>query len=364
MRTISTIFLIIFGFRNSCSEPQFGSVKSTEVKVQGLRSSNFIDIVLCGGKVWAISADSVLVSFDLDNLQASEIVFQDTIKITAIAKDPYDNIVIADTRNRIGKQAEGGKWNFTSSFKSRIRAIFFAGDNNEYFLTNEGIYSVKHGRNFFPQSSLNDQVRLPYAFRRYACTLMDSKDNIWLGYNHGEWGGDIYIFSTSQKRFIIPNLKSFEINLNPIFSFSESPGGVYFSGGLSHLYMTSGYIGIFQDYNFNAVFNNEYDNLGKNTSEKGGHYIGPISYNQWDNTLYFYSQYGFYKGDPKTDLSKVENWTNVVKPELLWTYGQSNATGYRMNVQKLICKGPGSFIFLTDQNGIGYFTGKELVQLR
>jgi hypothetical protein len=192
---------------------------------------------------------------------------------------------------------------------------------------------------------------------------MDSEGNIWLGYNHGEWGGDIYIFSTKENKFIVPQLKDFDITLNPIFAFSEAPDGVYFSGGLSHLSTTTGYIGKFQHFTACVLFYNEINEWSKDSAKQKRHYIGPVCYNHWDDRLYIYSQHGIYKQKPNHGLSNAENWTLATQPELSWTHGQSNATGYAMNVSKIVAIGPGAFLFLKERTGIGYFNGKELTTL-
>ena len=100
--------------------------------------------------------------------------------------------------------------------------------------------------------------------------------------------------------------------------------------------------------------------LSKDSTKRNGHYIGPTSYTLWDDHLYIYSQHGIFKQKPNKNLSDAKNWTLVVKPELLWTYGQSNATGTAMNVTKLIATKPDTVFFLTELNGIGYFNGKTL----
>jgi hypothetical protein len=310
--------------------------------------------------VWAITKDSLLVTFDLENNQKSTIQFNNPIKISAIAKDQQGIIVVADTRNRLGRY-ENGNWHFTDTLKGPIKAIFYTKQNDAYLLTNDGILDVKQNKSFFPKRSLNTQLNMPHAFRRNgATTLIDDAGKIWLGYNHGEWGGDIYVFNTRENKYIEPLLVENEIELNPIFSFTSTPFGVFYSGGLSHLYTTSSYIGQFVNDIAFVRFRDTIDGFRKDTVKKNGHYVGPICYNLEDDHIYIYTQHGIYKEKSIDNLSKAENWTLVVKPELLWTYGQSNATGYAMNVTKIVTPAPNTLLFLTEQNGIGYFNGKTL----
>jgi hypothetical protein len=358
MKILQSLLCVLICFCNCSNKPNATTERSGIVDVTG-KNPGFIDFVHAGTKVWAITKDSLLVTFDLANNQKATIRFNNPVKVRAIAKDNQGNIVVADTENRIGKY-ENGNWNFTNKFQSPIKAIFYTKQNDAYLLTDDGILDVKHNKSYLPSRSLNSQLNMPHAFRRNATTLMDGAGKIWLGYNHGEWGGDIYIFNTKENKFIDPVLADFEIELDPIFSFTYAPDGVFFSGGLSHLYMTKGYIGQFVNHVAIARFKDSIDGFKKDTTKKIGHYIGPICYSIWDDHLYIYTQHGIYKQRSNNNLSKAENWTLVVKPELLWTYGQSNATGYAMNVTKIVTTGPGAILFLTEQNGIGYFNGKEL----
>ena len=360
MKLIIAFLLIILAFCNCSNSSPYEVINVTEGtgKKQG-----FIDFTLSGNKIWAITGNSSLITFDLQNEHKSKVSLDEGVKIIALAKDKNGSIVFADTKNRFGRN-EAGHWSFTNAYKSRIKEIFYTKRNDEYLLTDTGILNVKQNKSYLPDSSLNHQLRLPYAFRAYACTYIDSQDNIWLGYNHGEWGGDIYIFSTVENRFIAPKLKGFEIELSPIFAFTEGPEGVYFSGGLSHLGMTSGYLGLFQNFTSKTLFQNEYSEWPRDSIKREGYYIGPINYNQWDNSLYFYTQHGFYRCASNTDISKVKNWENVLKPELLWHYSQKNATGFEMNVSKILNTGPGAFMFLTELNGIGYFNDNKLIMFQ
>ena len=358
MKIFKSALCILICFCNCSNKPNKTTERFTEETVI-TKDAGFIDFIIAGNKVWAITKDSLLVTFDLENNQKSTIQFNNPIKISAIAKDQQGIIVVADTRNRLGRY-ENGNWHFTDTLKGPIKAIFYTKQNDAYLLTNDGILDVKQNKSYLPQKSLNTQLNMPHAFRRSATTLMDGYDKIWLGYNHGEWGGDIHIFSTKENKFIEPILGNFEIELNPIYSFTEAPDGIYYSGGLSHLYLTSSYIGLFVNAIAHVQFSDTIDGFKKDTTKRNGHYVGPISYNRWDDHLYIYTQHGIYKQKPGTKLSQAENWTLVVKPELLWTYGQSNATGYAMNVTKIATPAPNTLLFLTEQNGIGYFNGKTL----
>lgn len=93
---------------------------------------------------------------------------------------------------------------------------------------------------------------------------------------------------------------------------------------------------------------------------KGGHRIGPMTYNPTNKCLYFYSQFGIFKGSPTADLSDIKQWQNVLKLNLKWTAGSPNAVGPAMNVLKMEFTPNGTLLFLTEHNGLGVYDGKNL----
>jgi hypothetical protein len=95
-----------------------------------------------------------------------------------------------------------------------------------------------------------------------------------------------------------------------------------------------------------------------------GEYIGPATFNEYNNSIYYYSQEGIKKGNLDNDLSKKENWEIVIKPKLQWKYGQPDAVGSPMNVLKLQTLDENELIFLSQNDGIGLFNGKELIMLK
>ena len=95
-----------------------------------------------------------------------------------------------------------------------------------------------------------------------------------------------------------------------------------------------------------------------------GEYIGPATFNKFNNSVYYYSQEGIKKGNLDKDLSKKENWQLIIKPGLQWKYGQPDAVGSPMNVLKLEILDENELIFLSQNDGIGLFNGKELIMLK
>jgi len=199
---------------------------------------------------------------------------------------------------------------------------------------------------------------------------MDKIDRIWLGFGYGEWGGDLHVFNTGSKEFEKPRLNKFDIALWPVKSFFEDKSTVYLSSGLDHM-MASGIIVKFDDsLSASVVFESGYGNEVRQTSKDStlrsmnGEYIGPAVYNSFNNSIYYYSQNGIFKGELSKDLSKIKNWDLVIKPKLHWNNGQPDAVGSPMNVLKLEIIDGDRFVLLSQNDGIGFYDGARLTMTK
>ena len=103
---------------------------------------------------------------------------------------------------------------------------------------------------------------------------------------------------------------------------------------------------------------------GKSQNNPNPQYIGPATFNKQENCIYFYSHQGIFRGNTKDDLSKIENWEKIIKPTLHWTNGQSNAVGSPMNVTKIQVMDRNKFFFVSKNDGIGLYTGGNLIMLQ
>lgn len=86
-------------------------------------------------------------------------------------------------------------------------------------------------------------------------------------------------------------------------------------------------------------------------------YLGGITYNPYDKKVYYYTNNGFWK------LIENENtYTKefIFRPWINWTYGMEDVVGYQMNVTKFEFISEKELVFLTTNNGIGYFDGKSV----
>jgi hypothetical protein len=212
---------------------------------------------------------------------------------------------------------------------------------------------------------MNHQINYKDGWGKPACYFIDKEDNIWIGFGYGEWGGNLFVFKTSDKRFLTASLDGFEFELSPVKSFFEDSSSVYLSSGLQHM-MTSGAIVRFDNFKATTILNSDshWNNRETRDSMIEGEYIGPATFNNFNNSIYFYSQNGIFRGAKSKDLSKIGNWTLVVKPNLHWKSGQPDAVGSPMNVLKISIIDGSKFIFLSQSDGIGFYDGEKLTMIK
>ena len=322
--------------------------------------SQYNDFVVSNKSIIALDESEKLIFFDqktgekIDSLDIPS-------KAVFLTKDKLGEIVVVNETNEVLKYEKDKKtWEQITNSKAKIFGVLFDSENTCFLITENGIKNTKTKKQYFSKKSLNNQIHYKKKWGNPYTYYIDNNDRIWIGFGYGEWGGNIFIFDTKKSKFLKPKLNNFEIELWPIKSFFETDNNVYLSSGLQHM-MTSSIIVKFDDkLNVTELYNSETD--WENSVE--GEYIGPATYNKLDNSIYYYSQEGIKKGKLNSDLSKKENWKLVIKPKLHWVYGQPDAVGSPMNVLKLTILDNSRLVFLSQNDGIGIFNGKELIMLR
>lgn len=329
----------------------------------GRVEAQYKDILVSNNIVWALTSQGTIRLFDATN--ANEIknnVSADT-GIILINHDKAGNIVTANKRKEIKKYDQNKKvWEVIAKYNAEPFSILFNSRGSCFSITAKGIQDLTIRKLFFSNKSANNQLRLKDQWGKPYCTYIDQNDIIWLGFGYGEWGGNLIAFDSNKKIFLDLSHVDFEISLSPIKSFFEDSTSLYISAGLDHM-TTSGSIIKLNNLKAEAVYKSEshWVDPEKRDSMIYGEYIGPATFNPYNNSIYFYSQNGIFIGDKSKDLSKSENWKKVVSPELNWTNGQPDAVGSPMNVLKLCIVDNTKLVFLSQHNGIGFYDGQKLI---
>lgn len=334
------------------------------VKKQAHRQ--YRDMVITANEIWALTTDSLLKVFDRTSGKPVRHRYGSLPRAASLAKDHQGHIVIADLQRKVqAYDAATRVWKEIGQYKKGLPGLAFDSRNALYLITNKGIVDAESGKTYFPDTVYNSLTSRAKEWFRQPVFLMDSQDILWIGFGYGEWGGDLSLFDTKTKKFITSWMKS-SVGIGPVKSIFEHAGHIYLSTGLNHM-LTSGSIIEFTGLRSRMVFDSRTSrkrNEDMNSPLEEGEYIGPAGIDPGSRSFYFYSQNGFFRGVAGTDLSKRENWKNLIKPQLTWSFGQPDAVGAPMNVLKLEITGRDSFIFLSQNDGIGIYDGKSLNMVR
>jgi len=329
----------------------------TSDKPYAQNSIRYTDLVIAGNKAWILTKTGRLRVIDLQRTVSHDLSIPDDGNIVALAKDRQSNIVIG-TRGKYIRAYDSTRrsWKTLGTYSGSLYFIVFDSRNNCYLITSAGVVDLYQHKTYWPDSTLNTTFsRLDIKVQLLSALYMDAQDNLWLGFDHGEWGGDLFVFDTHLKLFHLPRFNAYD--LDPVRSIFSDGLWTYVSMGLCH-FSTSGNIFRLRYYCSTNIF--------KSSTERAkdsivyGQYIGPAAFNPGDHCLYFYSQDGIFRGDPGGDLSKLEKWEKMAEPRLLWSHGQPMAVGSPMNVRKMFFTDDGRLIFLTQLNGIGMMTGRTI----
>lgn len=335
------------------------------VTIEG-KATHYEDFVLAENCIWALAGDGTIVLFDTRTGERARKKVPADVPVKILTTNHTGVPVIMDDSGRIRKyNAQNNTWSDVATCNPGIYSIVFDSKGNGYTIASEGITDLSAKETYYTGNSLNHQIHFKEAWRKPACHFIDRGGHIWLGWGFGEWGGELIIFSTTQKKFIRPELDhSFRIELWPVKSFFEDDKAVYMSAGLMH-FDTKGGIVKFGSFRGTPLFISETE-WGTKIPEKSvteGEYMGPAAYNPYNQCIYFYSHNGFFRGDISKDLSEKNNWEKIIQPELQWTSGQPDAVGAPINVKKLSIIDKDRFVFLSTNDGIGLFDGKKLVMI-
>jgi len=319
---------------------------------------NYVDFVITNNKIFALTATGHI---NLINANTGDIIdtnINSDTSIIAIALDKKGNVITANANKKLELlNQQSLKLIKIKQSKDQIYNMVFSKDNKIYLITSKGINNVSTGKIYPPDTTvkLNHQVR---GWSNPSAIFMDKDDNIWLGYGFGEWGGELYIFSTKQSKFL--KLAMNNCCLEPVQSIFADDNSIYISSGLDHM-ETSGCITKIDNFHCSQVFssNTYWKGNSANKQPITGEYIGPALFNKKDNAIYFYSQNGIFKGNVDRDLSQINAWTKIATPKLHWTYGQAKAAGSPMNVIKMEYASNGKLFLLTVNDGIGVYDGKN-----
>ena len=408
MKKLVFIVSLLFSYIASSQD----SIPSTHVNKL---NTNYKDFEIINNEIYAITNGDSLVVWNTK---------KDAIKIlrnnvTAIAKNSNNILYCTTTENDILYYNLNNKWEKYNSYEGKAFEIFITKDNKPIVIHNKGVFYDK--KIYQPEPSViyrpkrNSESGIMF-LRKPHVTYLDAKNRIWLTYDNGEWGTEIWFFDLKTKSFFEEEFLDIEVSYNrfekdnweryrsevisafpkkimiiksdtlykfpaelPIYRgikgiTEDSKGNIYLSQSLMHFDINGGIekmeVTNFKDfYKYVSLehllddevetveFEDKNGNINSHQYLAGKEYLGTINYNSFNNSIYYYTNNGFFKIiETKNEYSKKL----IIKLNLTWLYGLSNSVGYQMAVKKFEFIDKTRFIFLTNANGIGYYDGKQV----
>ena len=360
MNKFLTVVLVIFSFG-----------RSTEAAML------YKDFIIVDNVIWALTTTGSIQLIDAKTRTIITDIVKNDSEILVLVKDKYNDVVIADKDRKVKRYNKSRHdWQLVGTYTSAIFGLVFDRANKCYMITDKGMSKAGVSDVYFTVKSINNSFTYKDNWRAITSYHMDMNDVIWLGYDYGEWGGDLMMFDTKTNQFISPAYTSVSINLHGVRAIFDDSSSVYVSSGVNHMFLSGGSIIKFNAVQPTALFSSQSHWDKPTRAEQGnppktvqlqrmmpGEYIGPATYDKQTKSIYFYSQNGFFKGNKTSDLSTIANWKLLIKPSLQWTEGQQYAAGAAMNVLKIIVVGDERFYFLSQNDGMGYVDGQKLAML-
>jgi hypothetical protein len=351
---ICTLFLSAFG--QGISNPQLEYKRFANLN----RVTHFVIENKCF--LWGITAAGDVVKWNLQNEKPlSHPLERLQRRATAIMFDRRGNLVLGFEDGSISRfNADARKLEpLPAKAKGEIQFLLTDSGNNYWAITPQGIFNaagkVIHSPN---ESAFAYNNEWPDLSCEPISACMDSQDKIWVGFNKGEFGGDLYCFDTQKKVFIdftFCNIDEYEkYKMGPPFQsiFANDQGDIYMTTGSDHLMPGHGRLYQFSGTEGKLVFNWSEQPMVRVKGWDMEEYVGPGFYNSQTKKIYYYSDRGFFR--QKGTGKNIEGWELVIKPEMFWT-GGGFQVGPAMNIIQFDFIDGEDFVFTAMLDGVGIY---------
>jgi ligand-binding sensor domain-containing protein len=216
----------------------------TAGKLRAQRSPIYTDLIIAGNKAWVLTKTGKLRVIDLQRMVVHDPSIPDNGSVVALTKDRQSNVVIG-TRNKYIKVYDSASqsWKTMGKYNGNLYAITFDSRNDCYLITSNGLVNLYQHTIYWPDSTLNRTFsRIDIKVQLLSALYMDPQDDLWLGFDQGEWGGDLFVFDTHLKRFNLPRLTAY--SLDPIRSICSGGSWTYVSTSAPDIFEETGFIAI------------------------------------------------------------------------------------------------------------------------
>ena len=178
----------------------------------------FQNFVIANHRIILLHADGLITAYDDKSGRSIKFNYPKE-KVKLILKDHNNSVIIVDLHNNVCRLEPDDKWATIFSYsEGEIFNAAFNTNNDCFLITNKGIVNSKNGLTYTPDKKLGNSEYSykggnPFESKDHKIDyFMDLDGYLWVSFDHGEWGADIFIFNTitncfsSQKSIgIIPN---------------------------------------------------------------------------------------------------------------------------------------------------------------
>jgi ligand-binding sensor domain-containing protein len=334
------------------------------------KKTQYKDFLLSDNAVWALTADGEISVIDLASKKVRRTIKND-VAVTHLAKDRTGAIVIVDKANQLKTYNKAtGSWQPMQTIKHKMFGLVFDSQNRAYAVTDKGIQELATGEIYFSKlSRLDNQTMHEDRWEGLSCFHMDKDNNIWVGFDFGEWGGKLFIFDTGKKTFVKPTLDELDERLYPVQSFSEDSTFVYVSAAMSHM-MTSGSISRFKNFQETLLFESkahlsEPVKVGTGTEMYTihGEGIQSLVCSSYDNAMYFASQNGIFRGEVPRGPIEAQHWQHIATNDVGAKKSSPKAVLVPHNINKIASLKKNTLVFLAQFDGIGILENGRVTML-
>lgn len=392
---------LIFCFAFILNYGQNDSIPAREVRVF---NTNYKEFEVVDNLVYAITKSDSLVVFDLLNNK----IINSRSNVVSVVKS-FDNKMFYITSDN--KVVSDKYIIITNKIISNPYKLLLDKTNSPIIISDKGLIykeklyepkNIEYNHRFYGIKSLKDKTRV---FKSPDLVYLDKKERLWLTYDRGEFGEDILFFDLNNKVFFEEDYLMVDVDYqrikennsqyfkdlieafpdkikvtekdtlyrfpyqmpihDPIRGIVEKEGKIFISQSLMHFGVNSNF-SVLYDFDSEEFYKSEEIQCQLLECDEFSYFgskefLGPISLNRFNNSIYYYSHKGFFK------IIESENKFSkefIFRPWILWSATNRNNIGYDINIIKFEFISENEMVFLTTNNGIGYFNGKEVVYFK
>lgn len=375
------VFLLFFNLFFAQTTIKQDSIFAKRIKIY---NTIFKEFEVVGNEVYAITKGDSLIVFNLNSIR-KKILSKSAV---SLVKNVNSEILFIDKKGNVFKQIKKSKFQVIDSLKANLFYKILVDNHNEVIVFSDKAIHYKNSE-YIP--NLDSPFYRKAGRRKRSDFLipadflfLDKNNYLWFAYDAGEWGGDVCFFDLKNGKFIYDiydnNEPEFPYNffigsgIKGITSFSEtiyvtsSKMHFYLSGDISKIKKVAGKYQICDDDSFltrtsidtlrNWYKNDTEEKLIERQTSFIEEYLGPIQINPFNKSVNYYSNLGFFKLEEFDDCNFSKKL--LFRPWIYWTNGLPDAVGYQMNITKFEFISENELVFLTTNNGIGYYNGTEV----